>query len=63
MVLRKSVMHWDRLSKKRRTVISRAVCAEIAQVCCGGMAKALASIVAWCDRNETTRVVARSRTV
>ena len=36
MVLRKSVVHWDwdRLSKKRRTVIPRAVCAEIAQVCC-----------------------------
>jgi hypothetical protein len=34
MVLRKSVVHWDRLSKKRRTVIPRAVCAEIAHVCC-----------------------------
>jgi hypothetical protein len=34
MVLRKSVVHWDHLSKKRRTVIPRAVCAEIAHVCC-----------------------------
>ena len=30
MALRKSVVHWNRLSKKRRTVMPRALCEEIA---------------------------------
>jgi hypothetical protein len=30
MRLTKSVVHWNRLSKKRRTVIPRAVCEEVA---------------------------------
>ena len=32
VVMRKSLVHWNRLSKKRRTVMPRALCEEIAAV-------------------------------